>query len=303
MSPLQRPAGLRTRGLTLSATTFAAVLALLVTAVAAPAQPAAALAQIHCKQTTGTAALDPIVHHDEAVGSAHLHQFFGNNAWLSLPNPNAANLADLLGKTTNCANPSDTAGYWSPVLRYTATGAIIPTQAFTAYYRSWDGTSKGEGMAFPMDTRLVATRHNWSCGFFERQAPVLAIPNCTHVSGKPGHTLTAHIDFPSCWNGVRPYHPSTQVGDTSDNANYAYPVGTACPAGFPNRMVALRETIQFVYTGNGKDVELSSDAPMGVTDGLSMHADFWNAWDPAGLQSMVVNCVSGTGNRTRAECG
>jgi hypothetical protein len=42
---------------------------------------------------------------------------------------------------------------------------------------------------------------------------------------------------------------------------------------------------------------------MGTTDGQSMHGDFWNAWQPAGLASMVRNCVNPGGHFTTAECG
>jgi len=274
--------------------------------VMVPTGPASAMAKIQCKQTTGTGYIDPIVHHDQPISSAttHLHQFFGNNAWLSLGGwANWANYANLAGKGTNCLNTADTAGYWSPALRYTASGTVIPAVGFWAYYRAFDGSNKGPGMAFPADTRLVATVHNWTCGQFERQAPVPNIPDCHRADGRPGHTLTAHIDFPSCWNGVRPYHPNAQVGDTRDNRNYAYPVNGLCPTGFPYRMVQLRETIAYAYHGYGTDVQLSSDPMMGMTDGMSMHADFWNTWVQTGLVSMVANCVNGTGTRTKAQCG
>ena len=282
---------------------LAALLGLTAALVVLPSGSASAMAKIQCKQTSGTGYLDPIVHHDQYIGSAHLHQFFGNNAWLSLSNPNWANYSNLVGKGTNCLNTADTAGYWSPALRYTATGAVIPAIGFWAYYRAFDGSNTGPGMAFPPDTRLVATVHNWTCGQFERQQPVSYIPDCHRADGRPGHTLTAHIDFPSCWNGVKPYHPWNQVGDTRDNRNYAYAVKGVCPAGFPYKMLQLRETIAYAYHGYGADVQVASDPMTGMTDGMSMHADFWNTWVQTGLQSLVVNCVSGTGTRTRAECG
>ena len=272
------------------------------------AAPATALAKIKCKQTTGTASVDPIVHHNEPVGGAmgsmiHQHQFFGNNAWLA--KGNAANYADLVGKGTNCANAADTAGYWTPTLRYTGSKQLIPTQAFTAYYRPYTGSGSktGIGQAFPADTRLVASKYDWNCGDQAGVAPQSSIPSCAAYSGKPGYTLTAHVDFPSCWDGVLPKHSSSDVGNTTDNAHYAYPVKNACPSAFPNRMVQLRETIQFQYTGNGTDVELSSDPMTGKTDGQSMHADFWNAWVQSGLQSMVAHCVTPGGAATTAECG
>ncbi|HEX8970064.1 DUF1996 domain-containing protein [Oryzihumus sp.] len=282
---------------------LAVMLGLAAALVTLPSVPASAMAKIQCKQTTGTGYIDPIVHHDQPIGYSHLHQFFGNNAWLALANPNWANYANLVGKGTNCANLADTAGYWSPALRYTASGSVIPAVGFWAYYRSYDGSNMGPGMAFPADTRLVATVHNWTCGQFERQAPVPYIPDCHRADGRPGHTLTAHIDFPSCWNGVRPYHPNAQVGDTRDNRNYAYAVNGVCPTGFPYKMVQLRETIAYAYHGYGTDVQVASDPMMGMSDGMSMHADFWNTWNQAGLQSLVVNCISGTGTRTKAQCG
>ena len=55
----------------------------------------------------------------------HEHQFFGNIAWHSLANPNAANYADLVGRANNCRKvlglsnySADSAGYWTPTLRY-----------------------------------------------------------------------------------------------------------------------------------------------------------------------------------------
>ena len=304
-TPRHAAMALPSRRLQVIAMIMAATLALIATSLVSQSrsQSAQAMAKIKCKQTTGTGRFDPIVHHDEQGQVGHNHQFFGNNAWLSLSNPNAANLSDLQGKGTNCENPKDTAGYWVPVLQYTATKKALTPQAFTAYYRSWDFKEFGQGQPFPADTRLVAEQHDWSCGQYMSVKPVPYIPDCTGATGKPGSTLTAHIDFPSCWNGVKPNHPASQVGDTTDNKNYAYRVGSSCPSGFPIKMVALRETISYPYTGKGADLELSSDAEHGTSDGQSLHADFFNAWDTAGFASMVKNCVSGTGTPTAAECG
>lgn len=286
-----------------------AALTLAATAVAA-APSATALGKIKCKQLAGMAMVDPIMSHNQPA-SMHMHQFFGNTGWLS--KGNAANYTDLMNsKTTNCVNAADTAAYWTPVLRYTATGAAVPIQSFTAYYRPWTGVGGpdfGPGRAFPQDTRLVATKFEWNCGQFSgtRTQGVPSVPDCSGLSGKPGQTLTLHVDFPTCWNGKNPVHATTAVGNTSDNANYAYALGSGktktCPTTHPIKMIALRETLQFAYTGKGADVELSSDRMMGTSDGRSAHADFWNTWQPTGFASMVKNCVNGLGTYTHAECG
>jgi hypothetical protein len=285
-------AGLAVGGVVLAGTT------------AADPPEASSLGKIKCHQTTGTANVDPIVHHNKPVGSAHLHQFFGNNAFLSLPNPNTANYLDLMGRGTNCENAADTAGYWAPTLHNTKTGAVVPVASFTAYYRSWNGRTTGAGLPHPSDTRLVAADYDWTCGQKERVEPSASIPDCSKASGGPGSRLTAHINFPTCWDGVLPVHKAADAGNTSDNAHYAYRLSRdACPAGFPVKVVELRMTISWAYTGSGTDVALSSDSHMGTTDGRSMHADFWNTWVQAGYTTMVRDCINPGRKRSSARCG
>ena len=276
----------------------------------AAAPSATALAKIKCHQTTGVASVDPIVYHNQPQAKAHPHQFFGNSDWLA--KGNNANFSDLIGGGTNCRNATDTAGYWTPTLVSTVTGQVIPTRAFTAYYRPWTGVGGpkfGEGIAYPQDVRLIGKRYNWSCGMNSgvRAQPVDSIPDCTGLSGGPGNTLTLHIDFPSCWNGKAPDHHDGEVGNTADDVDWAYPVGSgkkiACPSTHPVKTISLREAIQFKYVGNGSDVALSSDAMAGTSGGRSAHGDFWNTWDQAGLESLVHNCISGKGTFTVAECG
>src|SRR5262245_56418196 len=195
-------------------------------------------AQVHCKDPTAIVTFDPIVYH-RLYGLGHQHQFFANATLPRLPNPPAAGYLDLVGQATNCDNPNDTAAYWTPTLLDGA-GRVVPTQAFIAYYRSWDMRDAGDGAAPPPDTRLISpmttdvSQNNWTCGQFEREQPTSYIPDCTGASGKPGHTLTAHVTFPSCWDGVRPSHSAYDVGDTRDNAHWAYRSRrTGCPPDFP----------------------------------------------------------------------
>lgn len=281
------------------------------------ATPSLALGKVKCdvnnQPAVAVGTYDPIVNHN-GQGAMHEHQFFGNIAWHSLANPNTANYEDLVGKTNNCRKvlgltySADSAGYWIPTLRYTTgpkAGQLVPAQQFTAYYRSAAGTTFGPAVAFPADTRLVSEpgHYNWTCGQKSgaRSAPVSSIPDCTGLSGKPGLTLTAHIDFPSCWDGVKPNHTASEVGDTRDNAHYRYKVGKSCPAGFPIGVTELRETVQFQYTGPGNDVALSSDAHAGVNDGQSLHGDFWNAWRQPEFEQFIKTCVNNVGYST-AKC-
>ncbi len=279
---------------------FAAALAvgLAAVAVVGSSTSASALLKVKCKTTTGTAAVDPIVHHNESNAHVHEHQFFGNNGWLT--RGNYANYTDLTSKGTNCRELTDTAGYWTPTLRYTTgTRQMIPVQAFTAYYRPFTGVGgpdSGPGLAFPADTRLIGTKYSWNCGQFMTVAESPSVPDCRGADGSPGKTLTLHIDFPNCWNGIKPKHLTSDVGNTTDNVNYAYSSKkkgvVSCPSGFPNKMISLRETLQFQYVGAGTDVELTSDHEKMTTDGRSAHGDFWNTWQQADFQRLVTACIN-----------
>lgn len=290
---------------------FLAILTALALWSFAPGQisSASALAKIKCKQTVGAAALDPIVHHDQPHAMTHVHDFFGNNAWLH--HGNFAIYKNLVGQGTNCENKADTAGYWVPQLR-TVGGKPVPVQAFTAYYRPFTGVGGpdfGPGEVIPANTRLVATDYDWSCGQYSNVGPQPTIPSCAGQSGKPGRTLTAHVTFPTCWDGVSPDHHPSEKGNTSDNADWAYKIRDqkthewTCPAGFSHHMIELRETIQYAYTGNGADLILSSDPMENTSEGRSMHGDFWNTWEMNGFESMVQNCIHPGGHFTAAQCG
>ena len=295
-------------------TLLAAIFGALVLAAAllTSAGPAQATAKIKCKLTTGVAQVDPIINHDEPGPSSHLHQFFGNNGWLA--KGNYANYSDLIGQGTNCDNAADTAGYWQPVVIDTRTGkhALTP-QAFTAYYRTFDSKDTGSGnMAFPADTRLTAMvadafgkspgAAGWFCGQYESVPLQATIPDCSGMSQKPGHVLTVHISFPSCWNGVLPNHHDSDVGNTSDDANYAFPVRSGskwvCPAAFPQHMVQLRETVQYPNPGKipVQYLAVSSDPVMGGHNGSSMHGDFFNAWAQQGFEDAMCQQVNAGNN-------
>lgn len=287
------------------------------------------------------AALDPIVYHnvdsfDPTEAQPHQHDFFGSRA-ATEGSPNMLVYQNVQNRgtgslQTSCRDPKDTAMYWAPSLMYTSgpkAGQRVGVRQFTAYYRGFNGqTTNTATEVFPPGVRLVAQQSGnagggpgkgltgWTCGQNSTVTGGQAtIPDCTGQDGTAGNTLTAHINFPSCWNGVAPNHPGdvnvndpdNTYGDTRDNDygvhktytsdDWRYPVSGSCPAGFSHKVMQLRETIQYSYVGDGSDVMLTSDMMAGpnTPPGSTMHVDFWNTWDQTGLVALLNNCIKTQG--------
>ena len=66
----------------------------------------------------------------------------------------------------------------------------MPVQAFTAYYRPFEGVGARTrpGMAFPADTRLLGSQYAWNCGDQSGalSTPVSSIPSCVGLPAGPG---------------------------------------------------------------------------------------------------------------------
>lgn len=299
---------------------FPLVAVLVVLGVLGVAQGALGLAKFVQFSPSGFAAKDPIVNHHQAA-SAHDHMFIGSTRLLQLAAPESATYADLVGQGTLLSNPDDTAAYWIPTLAYTSgpnAGQPVPLKSTRVYYRCFnhDGVcGTGEKVeAYPPDMRMVAGNANqpaaepldirvlnWMCDQRSTRPgpyPDIETARCDLAGGTV--FLTAHVDFPTCWNGQMSDHDA--VGDTSDNVHLRYPVKDACPAGFDRLLPELRMDVKWDYRGDGSDVALASDlvaraAGNPVRSGQTLHGDFWNTWVQTGgahggLVGMVANCVN-----------
>lgn len=282
---------------------------------------------------------DPIVNHNQAEAH-HEHMFVGGDALCTMADPNAANYADVAGKGTDLDNPDDTAAYWIPTLVLTNgwqgtqnLGRVDDFRNYFAYYRCFNRDrfcGAGEtSIAHPADTRLVVgsasqpasvpldTRWiNWTCGEdSSRTGPYTSIEaaNCSTATGNRVN-LTMHVTFPSCWDGVMPSHSASDVGDTRDNAHWAFANRRtdSCPSTHPVKVTELRETFKW---GDNTPGYWAGKTPALVTDlmqrqlgnpvmaGQTAHADFWNTWEQndttpgtptlhGGFDGMVASCIN-----------
>jgi hypothetical protein len=92
------------------------------------------------------------------------------------------------------------------------------------------------------------------------------------------HGLGLHVEFPDCWDGVNL--------DTPDHQSHmAYSARGRCPADHPVAVPAIQVNFRYASAG-GPGLVLASGGQ------FSGHADFFNAWDQAVLQSLVDGCLN-----------
>lgn len=246
-------------------------LAILVAATVAftllPAVPAQASNFIVTCPFSHSLSDDPILYPGQP-GASHRHDFFGNRT------TNASSTYETLrAGTTTCNDSGDTAAYWVPALF--ANGVKQdPTRAKAYYFRD----NAAPVQAPPANFKLIAGDPHatappsvkvlyWGCGNGSGVSKQTAPPDCTGISS----FLEVHVLFPDCWDGV------TVSGNAADHMRYSTTNGGACPAGFPVRFPRL--VLAVFYNPPPTGVTLSSGAY------FTYHADFWNAWNQARLET------------------
>ena len=223
---------------------------------------------------------DPIVYPGEP-GKAHQHVFAGNRT------TSAASTQDSLdsGKT-NCRLDRDRAAYWVPQL-YDESGSPLTPSLFRAYYRV--GTL-GKVATIPHGLRVIAGNGKatspqdkaiagWQCRSVKPDTQTVpkqaTIPDCPRSD-----QLEGSVVFPNCWNGYQL--------DSPDHASHlSYGQGDSCDSAHPVRLPQLTLAFRFSPGTTSSRSYLSSGS-----SGLTLHADFWNAWDAKTLDALVQRCLN-----------
>jgi hypothetical protein len=99
----------------------------------------------------------------------------------------------------------------------------------------------------------------------------------------PGQVVDVSIDFPECWDGTRLDSPDHQAHMTFSVHQGDGP--RVCPATHPRAVPDVSLHLRYPTRG-GPAVQLASGFE------YTMHADFFNAWDPGGLADLVKNCLN-----------
>ena len=218
-------------------------------------------------QPSHIASDDPILR-PGIPGASHEHQFFGSRGVAA-----ESVIADLRASRTTCDDAADHASYWLPTVR----GA--QWTALRAYY-SAGALDPITIVAYPLGLQMIggpagaddtgAATVGWSCDRrVDADGWTAQPPSCT--GDVP---LAVRVSFPQCWDGVG--RSSSSVTSVVDGI---------CPASHPRPLPRLQ--LRAELSGAADEVVLSSGAT------APMHADFWNAWDPKRLATLVAVCIRG----------
>jgi hypothetical protein len=115
----------------------------------------------------------------------------------------------------------------------------------------------------------------WNCGVLAGLRPSSTIPTCPDARRR---SLRLHVTFPNCWDG-------TNLDSPDHQSHVAYSLRGRCPSSHPVALPAISLIYRYPSAG-GAALTLSSGGQ------LSAHADFFNGWDQAVLESLVEGCLN-----------
>ena len=234
---------------------------------------------------------DPIV--SPGVESFHMHDFFGN-----LTTNRNSTLESLRAGGTTCLNPGDKSAYWIPTAKWTDSKGTRTLNANRGlfYYRA-GGKADDTVEFYPDGLKVVTVQGShvtWKC---EGGTAVFSSPPSRCSSGK----LVVRIVFPDCLAVDSSGQPLTDTDPNDPNAiphrsHMAYAEtqdnGTMqCPSTHPKPVPALTMNVRFPIPTTSGTLTLSSDEVQGAPAGSTMHADFFNAWDPGALTTLIDTCI------------
>jgi hypothetical protein len=247
--------------------------------------------------------IDPIV--SPGVPSMHLHQLFGNTS-VDVDSTYESLLA--FGDSTCDGGPLNRTVYWPPAMLDADGRVVVPIDMQIYYkaqaYLSGSLADRQASIAavqpLPAGLRMVSDSYRFRC---ENGGPSSQrIPDTCN-----GGKLLAEVFFPSCWAGIVDGEPRLDSAD--HRSHMAFPVrdphwgNLTCPASHPVQLVEITEIITYPAATDQAGWRLSSDLAMGSDDGLTMHADWFGAWDPRILDRWHRECVQAMRNCGGSQLG
>ena len=222
---------------------------------------------------------DPIVFPGQP-GRSHDHTFSGSLAI------NASSTAEeLLRSGTNCTNSGDRSSYWMPTLLVNGK-PHLPYQA-RAYYRAGTrDTTQLHTIPFGLkmlagDMMATSPQNAGIAGFqcrIEGQGATVKKQSLPPQCGSNA-LFEMSVTFPNCWDGKN-------LDSPDHRSHMSYASGYNCDPAHPVQIPQLTLAERFAPgTTSGKLTLTAMNSP------LTLHADFFNAWDPRSIDALMKYCI------------
>lgn len=231
---------------------------------------------------------DPIVYPNRP-GAAHLHTFFGNTQ------VSASSTVDSImdqGNSTCAGGTLNRTAYWIPSLIDIRTGQpMAPTGAIFYYKQGYLGVASGAMQEFPKGLRMIVgdSKNTNPVGGFALSLRCASGSGGNHSSMPScpiGDAVVFGLVFPQCWDGINL--------DSPDHISHmAYATGGGCPTTHPVPLPEITMNVSYKVTEANSAAfwRLSSDNNA-FPGGYSLHADWFNGWDPAINKTFLSECVN-----------
>jgi hypothetical protein len=218
-------------------------------------------------------------------GRAHLHAYFGNTAADAFSTQ--ASIRNT-GNSTCRGGIANRSAYWVPAV-LDAAGRPVKPGVLHAYYKTgYAGIAPQSVQPFPSGLRMIAGDANatgaqrnayWGC-FENYIGHPPTIPQCP-----VGQHVAMHVVFPQCWDGKN-------LDSADHKSHMAYPRSGSCPASHPVPIPEISFTVTYpVPAGGTGGWRLASDHyDESLPGGYSVHADWFDGWDPDVAETFVRNC-------------
>ncbi len=231
---------------------------------------------------------DPIVYPNQP-NKSHLHVFYGQTKTDAVSTPDSMMKA---GNSTCSGGTLNRTGYWTPAVVDMKTGApVTPANQLFYYKGGYRGIPMSTIKPFPTGLRMIA-------GSSSNDTPIksentvrfwcegTSVPNPGGIPQCPvGSQLSIMVIFPQCWDGVNLDSP-----DHKSHMAYAN-APTGCPSTHPVPLTEISLIQHYMIETAPYNWRLSSDNYVGAS-GYSMHADWFNGWDTAILETWTKGCIN-----------
>ena len=238
---------------------------------------------------------DAIVYPGQKAAS-HLHAYFGNTG---ADYTSTQKSIETTGNSTCSGGTANRTGYWVPAVIDTKDGTPIKPTQMMVYYKTSYQVVDNNVSPFPAGLRMVAGDMkstgpqdyiSWGC----YNQTINLSSNTIPADCPVGATLEANISFPICWDGVN-------LDSPNHKSHMSYPVQMpsapwtwSCPTTHPVLMPTMTQKVQYTITEAGSTARWRLSSDNYGTDkagGYSLHADWFNGWDPKVQATWVNNCL------------